>query len=170
MKYFQHIFSSAAFSCTIYFQAVVSSPNQVSLTSTSEAQPVPPVTVMTLTLRTSLNPTTHQSEVAAIGCLVHHGFPLDKPPQPQQKITQHFCVLTKPNDVIWPWDFKTACPKYQHTKVEKQETERSLLGLFLARLQQVDPDVLAGHDLLGYDLGIILHRLGPIILSYTQKI
>ena len=70
-------------------QAVAADPCQLRISSASDS-PLPPVVVLTLTLRTCVNPSTHQSEVAAIGCLVHHDFPLDKQP-PQPPFTQHFC-------------------------------------------------------------------------------
>uniref|UniRef100_A0A6A7FRZ6 DNA polymerase n=1 Tax=Hirondellea gigas TaxID=1518452 RepID=A0A6A7FRZ6_9CRUS len=137
-------------------EAVASKPNQVKISTTGNAPP--PVVVLTLTLRTTVNPSTHQSEVAAVGCLVHTKFPLDKPP-PNPPFLQHFCVLTKPSNTTWPWDAKKRIPDYKHTKIEKMDSERALLGFLLAKIQQLDPDVIVGHDVLGYDLGILLNRI-----------
>lgn len=80
-----------------------------------------------------------------------------------------FAVVSKPSDCIFPYDFKEAvkkkvsleasplvpdclltvfgCPSLpsppcQNVKVEMAQTERTLLGFFLAKLHKIDPDVL----------------------------
>lgn len=37
--------------------------------------------------------------------------------------------------------------------------ERALLGHFLGKLQQTDPDVIVGHNWSGFDLDVLLHRM-----------
>lgn len=51
---------------------------------------MPPLVVMTLGMRTTVNPKSHQNEVAMISCLIHHEFPLDRAP-PQPPFQTHFC-------------------------------------------------------------------------------
>ncbi|KAF2345115.1 DNA-directed DNA polymerase family B exonuclease domain, partial [Trinorchestia longiramus] len=134
----------------------VESPDCVRVSKSNDG--APPVVVLTLSLRTVLNSNTRQSEVVGVACLLHPQFPLDKPP-PAPPYTEHFCVLTKPSDTVWPWDMKTRLLQYSHTKLHKTDTERALLGYLLSRIQQLDPDVVVGHDLLGYDVAVLLHRL-----------
>lgn len=40
-----------------------------------------------------------------------------------------------------------------------QASERSLLMNLLARLRQLDADVLVGHNIAAFDLDVLLHRL-----------
>ncbi|XP_042236184.1 DNA polymerase alpha catalytic subunit-like [Homarus americanus] len=118
----------------------------------------PPMVVMTISMRTTVNPKTYQNEVAMVSCLVHYEFPLDKAP-PQPPFQTHFCAMTHPVDVTWPWDLKDVLNKHR-VKVEKIDTERALLGFLLAKIYKIDPDIVVGHDFFGFDLSVLLHRVG----------
>uniref|UniRef100_A0A8D0FXV6 DNA polymerase alpha catalytic subunit n=1 Tax=Sphenodon punctatus TaxID=8508 RepID=A0A8D0FXV6_SPHPU len=102
--------------------------------------PPPPLVIMTLSIKTIQNVKTHQNEIVAVAALVHHQFCLDKAP-PQPPFQTHFCVLSKPNDCIFPYDFKDVI-KTKNSKVEIAGTERMLLGFFLAKVHKIDPDVV----------------------------
>ncbi|XP_045609445.1 DNA polymerase alpha catalytic subunit [Procambarus clarkii] len=129
---------------------------------------IPPIVVMSLSMRSTLNPKTHQSEVAMVSCLIHHEFPLDKaPPQPQ--FQTHFCSMTHPVDVTWPWDLKDALSRY-HSKVEKSDTERALLGFLLAKIHKIDPDIVVGHDIFGFDLNVLLHRISANKVPHWSRL
>ena len=43
--------------------------------------------------------------------------------------------------------------------LSSQTSERGLLSFLLARLQQLDADVIVGHNIAGFDLDVLLHRL-----------
>ncbi len=43
--------------------------------------------------------------------------------------------------------------------VQTQQNERALLTCLLTRLQQLDADVLVGHNISAFDLSVLLHRL-----------
>lgn len=43
--------------------------------------------------------------------------------------------------------------------VSLQGSERALLAFLLAKLQELDADVYAGHNISGFDLDVLLHRL-----------
>ncbi|GFT37342.1 DNA polymerase alpha catalytic subunit [Trichonephila clavipes] len=108
-------------------------------------------------------------KIVAVSCLLHQEFPLDKTaPSPQYQ--SHFCVLTKPSDSVFPYDFKEAITRYRNTKVERVDSERSLLIYFLAKIQKMDPDILVGHDILGFDLDILLHRLVVLKIPNWSRI
>ena len=38
------------------------------------------------------------------------------------------------------------------------DSERALLGFLLAKVGKLDPDIIIGHDISGFDLDVILHR------------
>ncbi|GFU23948.1 DNA polymerase alpha catalytic subunit [Nephila pilipes] len=135
----------------------------------NENLPVPPAVLMCLNLTTAVNSKTQQNEIVAVSCLLHHEFPLDKTaPSPQYQ--SHFCVLTKPSVGVFPYDFKEAITKYRNTKVERVDSERSLLIYLLAKIQKMDPDILVGHDILGFDLDILLHRMVVLKIPNWSRI
>ena len=62
--------------------------DQIEVTSAGETPP--PLTVMSLGLRTVVNSRSQQVEIVAASCLVHHEFHVDKS-APQIPFQQHFC-------------------------------------------------------------------------------
>ncbi|CAN9506180.1 unnamed protein product [Ophioblennius macclurei] len=130
--------------------------------------PPPPLTVMSVSLKTVLNPKTHQNEIVSLAALVHYQFHMDKA-APQPPYQTHFCVISKPADCIFPYDFKEAVRK-KNGKVEIAGTERTLLGFFLAKMHKIDPDVLVGHDIFGFDLEVILQRINVCKVPHWSKI
>lgn len=128
----------------------------------------PPVTVMSISLKTVQNPKTHQNEIVSLAALIHYRFHMDKAP-PQPLYQTHFCVVSKPNDCIFPYDFKEAVRK-KNGKVEIAATERTLLGFFLAKMHKIDPDVLVGHDIFGFDLEVLLQRINVCKVPHWSKI
>jgi len=52
-------------------------------------------------------------------------------------------VLNKPYGEVWPFNVSTILRK----EVIKADSERAMLSQFLAKLQQVDPDIYLGHDI-----------------------
>ncbi|XP_041717792.2 DNA polymerase alpha catalytic subunit isoform X2 [Coregonus clupeaformis] len=130
--------------------------------------PPPPLTVMSISLKTVQNPKTHHNEIVSLAALVHHRFHLDKAP-PRPPYQTHFCVVSKPNDCIFPYDFMDAVKK-KNGKVEIAATERTLLGFFLAKMHKIDPDVVVGHDIFGFDLEVLLQRITVCKVPHWSKI
>uniref|UniRef100_A0A8C4HTT0 DNA polymerase n=1 Tax=Dicentrarchus labrax TaxID=13489 RepID=A0A8C4HTT0_DICLA len=97
----------------------------------------PPITVMSISLKTIQNPKTHHNEIVSLAALVHYQFYMDKAP-PQPPYQTHFC-------------------------------ERTLLGFFLAKMHKIDPDVLVGHDIFGFDLEVILQRINVCKVPHWSK-
>ncbi|XP_062336085.1 DNA polymerase alpha catalytic subunit isoform X2 [Osmerus eperlanus] len=127
----------------------------------------PPLTIMSISLKTVQNPKTHHNEIVSLAALVHHNFHLDKAP-PRPPFQTHFCVVSKPSDCIFPYDFKEAIKK-KNGKVEIAATERTLLGFFLAKMHKIDPDVLVGHDIFGFDLEVLLQRIAFCKVPHWSK-
>uniref|UniRef100_A0A3P9L8F1 DNA polymerase n=1 Tax=Oryzias latipes TaxID=8090 RepID=A0A3P9L8F1_ORYLA len=130
--------------------------------------PPPPLTVMSISLKTVQNPKTHHNEIVSLAALLHYGFHMDKAP-PQPPYQNYFCVISKPADCIFPYDFKEALRK-KNGKVEIASTERTLLGFFLAKMHKIDPDVLVGHDIFGFDLEVLLQRINVCKVPHWSKI
>ncbi|KAM9332035.1 DNA polymerase alpha catalytic subunit isoform 2-T2 [Pholidichthys leucotaenia] len=129
--------------------------------------PPPPLTVMSISLKTVQNPKTHQNEIVSLAALIHYQFHMDKAP-PQPPYQTHFCVISKPADCIFPYDFTEAVRK-KNGKVEIASAERTLLGFFLAKMHKIDPDVLVGHDIFGFDLEVLLQRINVCKVPHWSK-
>uniref|UniRef100_A0A8B9N8U2 DNA polymerase n=1 Tax=Accipiter nisus TaxID=211598 RepID=A0A8B9N8U2_9AVES len=147
-------------------EAVAMKPGLVNVVK--NLSPPPPLVVMSLSMKTTQNPKTHQNEIVAVAALIHQKFPLDKAP-PQPPFQTHFCVVSKPNDCIFPYDFKEAIKK-KNAKIEIAATERTLLGFFLAKIHKIDPDVVVGHNIYGFDLEVLLQRINVCKVPHWSKI
>uniref|UniRef100_A0A670ZEY3 DNA polymerase n=1 Tax=Pseudonaja textilis TaxID=8673 RepID=A0A670ZEY3_PSETE len=130
--------------------------------------PPPPLVVMSLAMKTIQNTKTHHNEIMAATALVHHKFCLDKAP-PEPPFQTHFCVVSKPNDCIFPYDFKEIV-KQKNGKIEIATTERTLLGFLLAKIHKIDPDVIVGHNIYGFDLELLLQRINFCKVPHWSKI
>ncbi|KAB1252862.1 DNA polymerase alpha catalytic subunit [Camelus dromedarius] len=128
----------------------------------------PPLVVMSFSMKTMQNAKTHENEIIAVSALVHHSFALDKAP-PQPPFQSHFCVVSKPKDCIFPYDFKESI-KEKNVKVEVAATERTLLGFFLAKVHKIDPDIIVGHNIYGFELEVLLQRINVCKVPYWSKI
>nr|XP_034328264.1 DNA polymerase alpha catalytic subunit isoform X1 [Crassostrea gigas] len=147
----------------------ISKPELLSVVNDQQLTP-PPLVVMTLNLRTLPNHKNHQNEIVAATCLVQESFSIDKP-APKNPFQQHFCVLTKPSDSLFPFDFREKLQKEgKKLRVEMLPNERALMGFLLAKIHKLDPDVIVGHDIFGFDLDLILHRINANKVPHWSKI
>ncbi|KAM3836858.1 DNA polymerase alpha catalytic subunit [Vipera latastei] len=130
--------------------------------------PPPPLVIISLAMKTIQNTKTHHNEIMAATALVHHKFCLDKAP-PEPPFQNYFCVVSKPNDCIFPYDFKEIL-KQKNGKIEIATTERTLLGFLLAKIHKIDPDVIVGHNIYGFDLELLLQRINLCKVPHWSKI
>ncbi|CAH3175566.1 unnamed protein product [Porites evermanni] len=70
---------------------------------------------------------------------------------------------------MYPYDFKDLVRKKQ-IKMEITASERALLGLFMAKIHKIDPDVLVGHDIYGFDLDLLLHRINACKIPHWSRL
>ncbi|XP_059138881.1 DNA polymerase alpha catalytic subunit-like [Physella acuta] len=148
-------------------EAVISRPGDVVVSSISS--PPPPLVVMSLKIQTCAAD-KKQNEIVAVAALVHYDFYMDRP-APKPSFQQHFCVISKPSDVIYPYDFRDQVKKVgNNMKIEIMTGERTLLAFLLAKIQKIDPDLIIGHDFYGYDLDLLLHRISVHKVPQWSKI
>ncbi|RLW07871.1 hypothetical protein DV515_00003617 [Chloebia gouldiae] len=58
----------------------------------------------------------------------------------------------------------------ENAKIEIAATERTLLGFFLAKIHKIDPDVVVGHNIYGFDLEVLLQRINLCKVPHWSKI
>ena len=141
------------------FEAICDTPNNVSVLN-KNAPPAPPVTILALNMKTTINSKTHQNEITLVSGLVNKEFHLDRA-APETPYREVFCALSRPADEVWPFDFQKKLEQNNKTgnfKIIKMDSERALLSYLLTRIQNIDPDIIIGHDVVGFDLEVLLHR------------
>ncbi|CAK1548647.1 unnamed protein product [Leptosia nina] len=117
----------------------------------------PPMVVATINMRTVTDAKTNKTKILMLSCLSHSNFPIHKS-APNPPFQQHFCVMTKCTDV-WPLDLKQKLPAYKATKLTKCDTERELLNCFMVQFWKLDPDLVIGHDLQGFQQDILIGNI-----------
>ena len=133
-----------------------------------ESLPCPPLTVLSLSMLTLPHQKTHSHEIISLCGLVHPEVYLDKA-APKQHFKHSFSFVSKPADQLLPFDFQTTIQKMK-LNLQMCASERSLLGLFLARMQKIDPDVVVGHDVHGFDFDVLLHRISANKVPHWSKL
>jgi DNA polymerase alpha subunit A len=115
---------------------------------------------MSLSLRTLLN-AQHQHEIVALSGLLWTGVSPDASSGTASRCSAVFTVVRDPEGVGFQARFSEALSRgaTPGCKLEVARNEKALLSFFLAQLQRHDPDVLVGHNILGFDLGVLLHRM-----------
>jgi DNA polymerase alpha subunit A len=140
-------------------EAICEEPNNVAVLLSNPPSP-PPLTILAMNMKTTINPKTMLNEISLVSCLVHNEFFLDKA-APKVPFQMHFCAMTRPSDEVWPFDLQKVMGNYtagDGPKIDRMDTERMLLGFVLARIGKIDPDIIIGHDITGFDLDVLLHR------------
>ncbi|XP_068628346.1 DNA polymerase alpha catalytic subunit [Battus philenor] len=117
----------------------------------------PPIVAVTIHMRTAMDQKTNKTKILMLSCLVHNSFPIHKPP-PNPPFHQHFCVMTKCNE-LWPLDLKQFLPQYKSTKLTKCDTERELLNYFMVQFWKLDPDLVVGHDMHGFQQDLLMGNI-----------
>ena len=117
----------------------------------------PPLTLMSLALRTSMNQKENKQEIIMISARIYENIALGDT-TPAEKLPCKTLTIMRPPGDSFPTGFKVEVERHKGT-VKLERTEQGLLSLFLAQLQRIDPDVLVGHRLEDLDYSVLLSRL-----------
>ncbi|CCA69546.1 related to POL1-DNA-directed DNA polymerase alpha, 180 KD subunit [Serendipita indica DSM 11827] len=149
-------------------EATVSDPKDVNPLTDNSVKDMPPLTIMSLTLRTVVNHKENKREIVSIASRVweenhiESTTPLDK--QPSTAVT-----FIRPLEK-YPKGFESVAAQSRQSKMHAMANERALLNNFLALVQRYDPDVIVGHDFLGVSLDILLHRMKELKAEHWSRI
>lgn len=136
----------------------VNNPDTICSLSDSDNLDAPPLTLMSIAMRTVFNAKQNKQEILAISARIYENVLLSDT-TPADKIPSRTFTLIRPNGSAFPIGFDKMAMgrKKAFTKLVKQEAE--ILSFFLAQIDIVDPDVILGHQLEGVDYSILLNRL-----------
>jgi len=131
----------------------------------------PTLTVAALNLKTVVNHRANVNEIASASVVYARNVKCDQPTPNWNSLDhlRHFSIVRRLDGVSFPpgWDAAVAKENAEHPVAKRtgsvvlssQSSERGLLSFLLAKLQQLDADVLVGHNIAGFDLDVLLHRL-----------
>ncbi|KDO21454.1 hypothetical protein SPRG_12498 [Saprolegnia parasitica CBS 223.65] len=143
--------------CKVEFEAP--SPCAV---STLMGLPAPPLTVMSLSLKTCCNPHSHKHEVVAFSAITESNVNPEGTVSKKSQIS-HFSGIRPFMSDKFPDGYAQAAQKNERFRAPQclslEMNEKALLSFFLARVQREDPDLIVGHNLHGYTLDVLLSRM-----------
>ena len=135
----------------------VTSPKAITILKESEGIDTPPLTFMSIALRTTLNVKENKQEILVASARVYENISLTET-TPTEKLPCKTYTIMRPLNATFPAGFEATCKKQRGT-IMLERSEQLLLSKFLALMEKVDPDVLVGHQLQDVDYPILLSRM-----------
>lgn len=138
------------------FEAQVAAPKAVTALKESDNMDTPPLTFMSVALRTTLNVKENKQEILVASARVYENICLTDMTRPEDLPCKTYTIM-RPAESSYPTGFD-ALSKKQRGTIMLGKNENMLLSMFLAVLERADPDVLMGHQLQDVDYPILLSR------------
>lgn len=149
----------------------------------------PPLTVMSLSVKSVCNPNTGNHEIVAMSAIVESGVSTDGSSSSKKSARRmsHFTSI-RPLDADRGFPNAYAKAAFSDDRFAMKEedaakgvgarlhiaqNERMMINYFLARIQKEDPDVIVGHNLHKYALDLLIsrvdnHHLGGLWSKLTR--
>jgi DNA polymerase Pol2 len=156
-------------------QAVIEDPkfcNTLKDASGNAPKEVPPLVIMSLSLRTVMNHQKRVNEIVAASAMVCKHVMIDEPTPIEKQLKTVFNVVRQLNGVPYPAGLNDLINKERQkgNVIHIEKTELALLNLLIAKLHMHDPDVIVGHNFAGFDLDILLHRMKALNTQHWHKL
>ncbi|KAI1854600.1 hypothetical protein JX265_007530 [Neoarthrinium moseri] len=139
-------------------EVLVEHPNMVSSMSESDNLDAPPLTMMSVAMRTTFNAKDNKQEILSISARIYENVLLSDT-TPAEKLPCRTFTLIRPNGASFPLGFEKLAKERKKGLIKLMKQEAEILSFFLAQVDVVDPDVIMGHQLEGVDYSILLNRL-----------
>ena len=130
--------------------------------------PSPPLIAASIHVQTVLN-SKHVPEIVMASVITHSNVAADGATEKPTSLTA-FSAVRKIDGRSWPWDLQRTVNADKRLKLEICPSERALLNFFIARLHNIDADVLVGHNVVGYDMTVLLQRLSACKIQHWSKV
>ncbi|KAF8655036.1 hypothetical protein AX16_003272 [Volvariella volvacea WC 439] len=152
-------------------EAIVSDPKDINPfpeTDHDAPKDTPPLTVMSLSVRTIVNHKENNREVVCATARIWHNMVIDDP-TPPEKLPCTVNTYVRPLESFPP---KFAVKARSNVKgfISPMPNERELLSNLLSTIFKADPDVIVGHDFLGVSLDVLLHRMKNLKVEHWSRI
>ncbi|KAH6627613.1 hypothetical protein F5144DRAFT_535367 [Chaetomium tenue] len=139
-------------------EVLVDNPEMVAVVDENEGMDMPPLTMMSIALRTMFNAKANKQEILAISARIYEDVSLSDT-TPADKLPCRTFTLVRPQTNAFPLGFEKLAKERKRGSVKLMKQESDILTFFLAQVDLVDPDVILGHQLEGVDYSILLNRL-----------
>ncbi|OAQ99209.1 hypothetical protein LLEC1_04889 [Akanthomyces lecanii] len=133
-------------------------PNMLSVASESDNLDAPPLTLMSIALRTAFNAKENKQEILAISARIYEKVLLSDT-TPAEKLPCRTFTIVRPQGQNFPLGFEQLAKARNRGLIVMKKQESDILSFFLAQIDVADPDVILGHQLEGVDYSVLLNRL-----------
>jgi DNA polymerase alpha subunit A len=135
----------------------VAEPKLITPLSESENLDAPPLSLMSIALRTTYNAKENRQEILIASARFYDNVSLTDT-TPAEKLPCKTFTIMRPATDAFPTGFKLEVDKHRGM-IGLERNESALLSKFMAIFAQMDPDVLIGHKLDDVDFSILLNRM-----------
>ncbi|KAJ7282017.1 DNA polymerase family B-domain-containing protein [Mycena rebaudengoi] len=151
-------------------EATVSDPKDINPFPDSPDAPkeTPPLTVMSLSVRTIVNHQENKREVVCTTARIWHNMLIDDPKPPEQ-LPCTVQTFVRPLD-RFPPNFEAKALANGKGAITPVKNERMLLSSLLHAIFRADPDIIVGHDFLGVSLDVLLHRMRELKADHWSRL
>ncbi|KAJ3350429.1 DNA-directed DNA polymerase alpha catalytic subunit pol1 [Entophlyctis luteolus] len=130
----------------------------------------PAFVAMSVSLRTVMNHEKNINEIVSVCVLVYNNVSVEGTASPGAPLS--YSAIRPLTNIPMPNGFKdlVANAKKSGRAIEVLPNEKGLLQYLMAIIHRTDPDILVGHNFIGVDLDILLHRLKANKVDLWSKI
>ncbi|KAJ6624905.1 DNA polymerase alpha catalytic subunit [Mycena sp. CBHHK59/15] len=128
----------------------------------------PPLTVMSLSVRSIVNHQENKREVVCATARIWHNMLIDDP-KPPEELPCTVQTFVRPLD-RFPPNFEAQATANGKGVISPVKNERMLLSSLLNAIYRADPDVIVGHDFLGVSLDVLLHRMRELKVDHWSRL
>lgn len=139
-------------------EVLVDHPNMVASMSDGDSLDAPPLTLMSISMRTAFNARDNKQEILALSARIFENVSLTDT-TPADKLPCRTFTIVRPNGSAFPLGFEGLAKRRNMGLIKMMKQEQEMLSFFLGQLDVVDPDVILGHQLEGVDYSVLLNRL-----------
>ncbi|OMH81149.1 DNA polymerase alpha catalytic subunit [Zancudomyces culisetae] len=151
---------------------VVNNPKNIKVLTEQEREELkypqtPPLSVAAITLKTALNRAKESNEIVAASFMWVGSLNVEDNSFNAVRANEHVTMIRQMEGIPFPTDFERLATQQTQKAIEARgkqniqvfKTERLLLLSLVAMLARTDPDVIVGHNFLGFGLDVLLHRM-----------
>eukprot|EP01117_Protostelium_nocturnum_P013402 TRINITY_DN4996_c0_g1_i2.p1 TRINITY_DN4996_c0_g1~~TRINITY_DN4996_c0_g1_i2.p1 ORF type:complete len:1200 (-),score=325.24 TRINITY_DN4996_c0_g1_i2:2633-6232(-) len=117
----------------------------------------PKLVVLSLAMKTLTR--NNANEIIMISGVVHKQVSVDGSTQLEKGKQSIFTMIRKVEGLVLPVDLEKNLKNARNKHVTLFQNERTLLAELNEKLIQIDPDMIIGHNFIGFDLDVLLHRM-----------
>ncbi|KAL6306263.1 DNA polymerase alpha catalytic subunit [Sparassis latifolia] len=129
---------------------------------------IPPLTVMSLSLKTIVNHKQNNREIVCATARIWSNIQIDDP-TPPEALPCSVRTFVRPLD-RFPPNFEVRAGRNGKGVISPMKNERMLLNSLLVTIHKADPDVIVGHEFLGVSLDVLLHRMRELKADHWSRI